>query len=362
MKILFYTVRPNSNASARVHAYQFSNVFRVLGGRIKYNRPFSSSVDMLIKNTNPNMKHKFAYRAFIRYLVYVLIPIRRFYQLADILSHEVIVIQKCMTYWFDYIILEKLAILLARKLQKPLVYHFDDIIDNTKRHKMEYLIRNCDLVITVNEVLVDYASRFSNNVVLIPESIDEREFRKKNLATNNACITIGWIGSAGKDKYDSIRAMIDAIDRLSNEYKLELLIVSNEPLILKRRIGVKIRYVQWTEENDQDFYCDIAINPLNRGSTQKGKGSYKLLKYMAMGIPSITSWTADKFLRNNETCLVANNNEEWYGAMKNLIEDSAMRTRIVNCGYNEARKYCTQAIGKRYYNVLLGLRQKRYER
>ncbi len=329
---------------------------------MKYNQPFSSLVDMLIKNTNPNMKRKFAYRAFIRYLVYVLIPIRRFYQLADILSYEVIVIQKCMTYWFDYLLLEKIAILLVRKLKKPLVYHFDDIIDNTKSHKMEYLIRNCDLVITVNEALVDYARKFSNNVVLIPESIDEREFRKKKLETNDECITIGWIGSAGKDKYDSIRAMSDAIDRLSNEYKLELLIVANEPLIFKRRIGVKIRYVQWTEENDQDFYCDIAINPLKRGLTHKGKGSYKLLKYMASGIPSITSWTADKYLRNNETCLVANNNEEWYVAMKSLIEDSELRTRIVNCGYNEARKYCTQEIGKRYYNVLLSLWQRRYKR
>lgn len=352
MKILFYTARPKTNASSKIHAYQYARVFRRLGATVTFNKPFGVCLDMYIKNKDKKVRQHILYKILIKYIVYVLIPIRRFFQLLDIAFQDVIVIQKCMSYWFDYLFFEKATIKIAKFLKKRVVYHFDDIVEGTYITKMIYLIKHCEAVITVNKRLADFARKINPNVCMIPESISENEKRMDIQSAHGTQITIGWIGSSGNDKYESITNMIEAVEKLCAEYDIELLIVSNEPLALGTNSKVKVNNVRWSEKIDEGFYCDVAINPLKPELTEQGKGSYKLLKFMARGIPCVTSWTSDEFVKHNRTCLVARNNQEWYSMLKDLLENKTLRRRIVEGGIKEAEQYRARVVGTKYYKAL----------
>jgi glycosyltransferase involved in cell wall biosynthesis len=75
--------------------------------------------------------------------------------------------------------------------------------------------------------------------------------------------------------------------------------------------------------------CDIGIAPLPDTPYTRGKCGFKVLQYMAAGLPVITSpvgVNAD-YVRP-ETGLHATTAEEWVAAVKRLAADPALRERM----------------------------------
>jgi glycosyltransferase involved in cell wall biosynthesis len=75
---------------------------------------------------------------------------------------------------------------------------------------------------------------------------------------------------------------------------------------------------------------DIGIMPVTDDPWSRGKGGYKILQYMAMGIPAVASpvgINAD-LIRDGETGLLAVDEQAWAAALGRLVADPAARSRM----------------------------------
>jgi glycosyltransferase involved in cell wall biosynthesis len=360
IKIVLFTMRTSTNGSSRIHAFNFRHIFESYGAKVKINPPFPSFMDRIeiylySLSKISKILNKILRRIFHFFTWRILMPAVRILQVFDIFFYNVIIIQKGCTELFESLFFERIIVILTRITQKTFIYHFDDIIASKEMEAVtKYLIKEADAVITVNKILLRYGTEMNKNIFLIPENILNNEIKRIDNLSNNlhSPIEIGWLGSGGEYKYNELENIQEAFSRLVGEFNLKLKIVSNVRFSFKKNIDLIVENCEWTFERDFMFYCDIGINPLPYDLAREGKGSFKLLKYMAHGIPAVTSWTCDEFNRNEETCLVASGVDEWYNQIKRFIIDEMLRKKIVVNGINEAHKYSTMTLGKKYFEII----------
>ena len=75
---------------------------------------------------------------------------------------------------------------------------------------------------------------------------------------------------------------------------------------------------------------DIGIMPLPDDDWEKGKCAYKLIQYMACGLPVVASSVGMNREVVNEgwNGFLANNFKEWCNALELLIQDEGLRKRL----------------------------------
>lgn len=359
-KILFYTMRLPSNGSSRIHAYQYGPVFEDQGAQVKFNPPFPSFLDGKVKTFERAMQSnnrliRCIARQGDRVIWYVISPIYRTVQLLDIFRCDVVIIQKGVTRWFEYRLFERLILFLTHSVRKKFIYHFDDILQGKNMTSVsQFLMQKADFVITVNRPLVEYAKKFNSRVDMIPENIRNQEIVSRNQIRKKVSfpVEIGWIGLGGGYKFKSLEGIGGAIEKISKEYNIKLKIVSDMKFSFKKIENIDIENIKWDFEQEDTFSCDIGINPVPQEMAMEGKGSFKLIKYMAHGIPSVTSWTCDEFNRNEDTCLIASDSDDWYTQIKKLIVDDRLRVVLASNGINEAKKYSTDTLGYKYLEII----------
>ena len=84
------------------------------------------------------------------------------------------------------------------------------------------------------------------------------------------------------------------------------------------------------------------IMPLPPGDNfAAGKSAFKLLQYMAAGIPSVASPVGENrvVVRDGETGFPAASPEEWRTALRRLVADPARREAMAVAAREEAAKY-----------------------
>ena len=125
-------------------------------------------------------------------------------------------------------------------------------------------------------------------------------------------------------KYKGTELIISVIEKIKKEKNIEFLLMEN--VDRKRLLEIKSE-------------CDISIDQV--GGTMGGTGYGKAgLETLAMGIPTVTNMTKDyeKWLPENPF-VVANNSEELYKVLNDLIEDESYRVENGKKGMQWVKKY-----------------------
>ncbi len=138
----------------------------------------------------------------------------------------------------------------------------------------------------------------------------------------NEFVTI--IHSPTNRKYKGTELIISVIEKIKKEKKINFLLIEN----MKRSELLKIK-----------SRCDISIDQV--GGTMGGTGYGKAgLETLAMGIPTITNMTRDYEIWLPENpFVVANNADELYKKLNELIEDKSLREDIGMKGKLWVEKY-----------------------
>lgn len=158
-------------------------------------------------------------------------------------------------------------------------------------------------------------------------------------------IWVGWIGSPSTMKY--LRGLLPVLERLGEEVEFGLLIVNGELRIKNEELGSKvdIKHIVWTEEGEVEAIrkMDIGIMPLPDDQWERGKCAYKLIQYMACGLPVVASPVGMNLevVRHGENGFLAGTEEEWIQALKTLILDASLRKRIGEKGLELVRERFT---------------------
>ncbi len=116
--------------------------------------------------------------------------------------------------------------------------------------------------------------------------------------------------------------------------------------------------VAWTEQTEVASIasCDIGIMPLLDGPFARGKCGYKLIQYMACGLPVVASPVGvnSEIVEHGVNGFLAETPEQWANALQILLADANLRHRMGQAGRQKVeQQYCIQKTGPKLAALLL---------
>lgn len=218
------------------------------------------------------------------------------------------------------------------------IFHNYDLSGNTwirclLGRKIDTVMRHAACVIAGNEYLAERARLAgAKRVVVIPTVVDHRRYSVDNDAGDP--ITVGWIGSPTTQKY--VEQLLSVLQRLGNTHDFRLLLVGATGEIASRLPGIDVEVRPWSEDTEATLIqeMDIGIMPLEDGPWEKGKCGYKLIQYMASGVPVVASPVGvNPSIVEGAGCgLLAETLNDWEMAFITLIGSNAMRDELGAAG------------------------------
>lgn len=213
-------------------------------------------------------------------------------------------------------------------------------------HKINVVMRYSYCVIAGNSYLAEKAKRAgAKNVVIIPTviDIDRYCFAKK---MEKQSIVIGWIGSPSTQKY--IIALANVFKILADLVEFKLLLVGASPDIVKSLPGVDVKVESWSEASEVESIqsMQIGIMPLPEGPWEKGKCGYKLIQYMACGVPVVASPVGVnvEIIESSGSGVTAETESEWVQELLLLCGSAELRKSYGASGrYSVETRYSVQA-------------------
>lgn len=236
---------------------------------------------------------------------------------------------------------------LLRAVNTPLVYDFDDAIFTTEVRQKNWLaarkqernargvpamLRLAQLALVENEYTADFARTYCRRVERITGPIDTQRYAPDFSRSNSGLVVLGWIGSASTLSYmEEIRPALEEVGRQFDNVCLHIVGATGFALD-----GMRVETKPWGLDSEvEDLRCfDIGIMPMPDDAWTRGKGGYKLLQYMSVGLPVITSPVGIncQIVDDGNDGFWAREPSEWVEHIATLLCDAALRRRMGDLG------------------------------
>ncbi|CAG1001440.1 Spore coat protein SA [Burkholderiales bacterium] len=220
--------------------------------------------------------------------------------------------------------------------------------------RIDALMRGARLVVCGNGYLADRARRAgAAQVVVVPTVIDlERYAVAERRTDDDGRPRIVWIGSPSTATY--LAGLQAPLADLSRHHDFELRVIGVPDFTLP---SVRVHATDWTEATEVDSLraCDIGIMPLADGPWERGKCGYKLVQYMACGLPVVGSPVGvnSDIIRAGENGFLARSDVDWTGALSALIESAELRRQFGAVGRRRVEEeYCVQRAAPKLISLL----------
>ena len=225
---------------------------------------------------------------------------------------------------------------ILNKVGKGYVVDYDDaVFHNYDQHshwlvrtwmgdKIDWVMRHAKLVWVGNPYLKSRAELAgARQIRLLPTVIDPSRYPQK-VYYEKEKVTIGWIGSPSTLKY--VKLILPALEELNREFDIELILVNGKKGVAFSGEQVLI---PWSEETEvaSIHQMDIGMMPLPDDSWERGKCAYKLIQYMACGLPVVASPVGmnPEVVQHGENGFLAASEAEWVEYLGRLISDASLR-------------------------------------
>lgn len=190
------------------------------------------------------------------------------------------------------------------------------------------MLKISDCVIVANKYLEKFASQHSKKTMIIPMTLNTEDYPLKEKKEEYPVI-IGWIGSPHTSPYLSL--IREALEKLQLNYgpQVKIKIISNGLVDLP---NVDFEQVPWLPEEEikNILSFDIGLAPLPDNKWTRGKSSYKLLQYMASGLPTVCSAVGfnQEIVVDGENGMLASHTDEWTEKLSKLVSDATLRSTL----------------------------------
>ena len=268
-------------------------------------------------------------------------------------------------------LLHRHSLYLLRQRARILVYDFDDavmfsdsngedFVSQRKSRRFSAVARSADLLCAGNDYLKKQALEAgARRVEVVPTGVDCDYFTPDFACSEDLSsrpLTVGWIGSRANLVY--LKALAKPLNRLFEMRRdFKLAIVCDDFI---DDFHCPVEKIRWSADREVDDLrgFDIGVMPLVEDPWTKGKCAFKLLQYMACGLPAVASATAvtRKIIKSEKSGLLASDPEVMVDKIAWLLEH---RQALPAVG-RQARQailgiYDSQTIARRYAELFTQL-------
>ncbi len=233
--------------------------------------------------------------------------------------------------------------LLLARVKTPLIYDFDDAIFTTEVRQKNWLaarkqernargvpamLRMADLALVENQYTEHFARAHCRRVEIITGPIDTQRYAPAPGGLRADSVVLGWIGSASTLPYlEEIRPALEEIGRRFDHVRLHVVGASEFAL---QYMPVETKAWSLDSEVGDLRLFDIGLMPIPDDVWTRGKGGYKLLQYMAIGLPVITSPVGIncQIVDDGNDGFWAREQGEWVERIGELVVDEHLRRQM----------------------------------
>mgnify|MGYP003382113474 CR=1 FL=1 len=223
----------------------------------------------------------------------------------------------------------------------PYIYDFDDAFYLKYRtgrlavtapllgDKVATLVAGAAAVTSGNETLAAYARVRNQNTHLLPTVVDTIRYTPSTRG-QNAVFTVGWIGSPSTAPY--LAELVGPLEQLALDTAVKLVVIGGKAPLVP---GVSVEEVEWNEQTEVALIngFDVGVMPLPDDDWARGKCAFKLIQYMACGVPVVASRVGANVDVVQPDCgILASTPDEWLAALRRLRDSAATRGQMGEAG------------------------------
>jgi len=216
-------------------------------------------------------------------------------------------------------------------LKRPLVFDVDDAVWLKKPFGelvARSIAKRSTAILAGNSHIANWFSPFCKKVSIIPTAIDTNRFKVRGPSEGRSgnTFTIGWTGLARNFEY--LYSIEHALARFLYDYPhSRLLILAERAPTFTAIPPHRVIFRQWSPANEAEVLhnMDVGIMPLLNDPWCLGKCSFKMLQYMASGLPVVVSPVGmnSDILRYGKLGMGATTDSEWYDSFKFFMDNPA---------------------------------------
>ncbi|MGJ0392711.1 MAG: glycosyltransferase family 4 protein [Methylocystis sp.] len=249
--------------------------------------------------------------------------------------------------------------------KKPIVFDYDDaVFHNYDLHrnsivrmllggKLKSVLSAAEIAFCGNKYLENYARKYCRATEIVPTVLNTETFSPGRSSSNRAHAQIGWIGTPSTWA-EYMAPMMPILASVSKAEGARIAAVGAGKAAPPHPL---LDNLPWSEETEvariQDM--DIGIMPLTDAPWARGKCGYKLIQYMACGLPVIASPVGvnAEIVEHGVNGFLATTEAEWREALVTLLGNQELRRRMGAEGRRKVEtQYSLQAWGPRVAGML----------
>jgi glycosyltransferase involved in cell wall biosynthesis len=249
----------------------------------------------------------------------------------------------------------------------PYVLDYDDaVFHNYDKHRfaavrfllgsrLDGLMAKAALVVCGNHYLAERARRAGAPwVVILPTVIDLERYPESTSSKTHDCDGVSrivWIGSPSTARY--LQILAKPLQQLAQRVDFVFRVIGAD----FQMPGVQMECVPWSEDSEVAAIAagHVGVMPLQDSPWERGKCGYKLIQYMACGLPVVASPVGVNtvIVESGVNGYLATSEEEWVTTLELLLTHSNLRQSMGNSGRAKvAAQYCIQKTSPKMAELL----------
>ncbi len=221
----------------------------------------------------------------------------------------------------------------------PVIYDWDDAfhlayeahgraaVRRLLSGKFDRLLKGAAAVTCGNDLLREHAARFCDRTIVVPTVVDTDQWRPSSPLAEQPII--GWIGSP--TTWVNMRPLLPLLERLHRDTGVRIRAIGAGAAAEPDRFD-GLDLIDWSEDSEIGMVrsMSIGIMPLLDRPFERGKSGFKLIQYMACGLPVMASPVGvnSSIVEEGSNGFLATSEAEWEAGLRRLIADPALRREL----------------------------------
>lgn len=234
--------------------------------------------------------------------------------------------------------------------------HSSPVVRTLLGRKIDRVMANAALITAGNTYLAARAyAAGARRIEIVPTVVDLDQYAPRLASgSNSEGARIGWVGTPSTWA-EFMRPMLPALTGLAHEYGARFLVVGAGEK--KQDETGLVDHLMWTEASEvADIQrMDIGLMPLIDTPWARGKCGYKLIQYMACGLPVVASPVGvnAEIVEHGVNGFLATTERDWREALSILLSSPHLRQQMGAAGRRKVEaRYSLQIWGPRVAELL----------